>query len=148
MLVSLDRDRVGLALGHHDRGDLALQPAVRDRLRRAALAAPGVGVLVIAPDLKILGDVLGGLRHRIDAVLRLHQFVDEAPAERGVLDLGLAGERGLGLGHDEGGAGHALDPAGNREPGFAGLDGARRAAHRLHAGAAEPVDRDARHRLG
>ena len=148
MLVALDCDRVALALRHHDRGDLALQPAVLDRLGRTALAAVGVGILVASLDLVFLGNVLGRLRHRIDPVLRLHQLVDETPAERGVLDLGRAGVRGLGLGHDEGRAGHALDAAGDGEFRLARLDRTSRAADRIHAGAAEPVDGDARHRLG
>ena len=63
MLVALDCDRVVLALRHHDRGDLALQPSVLDRLGRTALAAVGVGILVAALDLILLGNVLRGLRH-------------------------------------------------------------------------------------
>ena len=39
------------------------------------------------------GDVLRGLGHRVDAILRLHQRVDEAPADRRVLDLRGARER-------------------------------------------------------
>ena len=36
-----------------------------------------------------------GLRHRVDAVLLLHQRVDEAPADRRVVDLGVAREKAL-----------------------------------------------------
>jgi hypothetical protein len=40
---------------------------------RALLRADRHRVLVGARHLEFLGDVLAGLRHRIDAVLRLHQ---------------------------------------------------------------------------
>ena len=52
--------------------------------------------------LKILGHVLRRLGHGIDAVLLLHQRVDEAPADGGVVDLGLAGKGRVGLAHHEG----------------------------------------------
>jgi hypothetical protein len=76
------------------------------------LASQGEYVLVLARDLIFLGDVLGRLGHGIDTVAAFHQRVDEAPAERCVVDLGLARERRLGLGHDEGRPRHALDAAG------------------------------------
>ena len=81
---------VALALRDRHRRDLLRQPAVGLRGDRLVLAAHREGVLVGARHLKILGDVLAGLRHGIDAVLLLHQRVDEAPADRRVVDLGVA----------------------------------------------------------
>ena len=73
MLVGVDDLGLALALRDRDRNDL-LAPG-GPLLRRLArmLAAQREGVLVVAADLEILGDVLAGLRHRIDAVLLLHQ---------------------------------------------------------------------------
>ena len=85
-------DRVAFALPGSSTGDdLARRrrpPAMRASPRAPACAArthPGRR----GETWKSCGDVLAGLRHRIDAVLRLHQRVDEAPADRGVVDLGL-----------------------------------------------------------
>ena len=52
-------------------------------------------------------------RHRVDAVLRLHQRIDEAPADGGVVDLGRALERFRRLAHHERRAGHRFDAAGD-----------------------------------
>ena len=46
-----------------------------------------------ALDLVVGGDVLGRLGHRVDAVRRLHQRVDEAPADGGVVDSRCARRR-------------------------------------------------------
>ena len=84
---------VALALRDRHRRDLLGQPAVGLRGDGLVLAAHGERVLVGARHREILGDVLAGLRHGIDAVLLLHQRVDEAPADRRVVDLGVARER-------------------------------------------------------
>src|SRR3546814_16495347 len=97
-----------------------------------------------AADLELLGDVLAVLRHGVGAVELLHLRIDEAPADGGVVDLGGAGEGGAGLGHHEGGPGHVLDAAGDRQAPFAGLDHAGGVVHRPPAGRAPPVDGAAR----
>jgi hypothetical protein len=90
--------RCGIVTGD----DLLGQPAVGLRGDRLVLAAHGECVLVGARHAKLFGDVLAGLRHGIDAILLLHQRVDEAPADGGVVDLGIARKGRVGLGHDEG----------------------------------------------
>ena len=92
MLVLVDDDRIALALRDRDRHDLLGEPSVGLRRRRLLLRAQGEGVLVLARDVEVRGHVLAGLRHGIDAVLLLHQRVDEAPADGGVVDLGIARE--------------------------------------------------------
>ena len=82
----LDRDRPGFAARHDHRLDLLVEETRRLGLGGALLRAERKSVLVLAADLIVLGDVLGGVRHRIDAVLLLHQRIDEAPADGGVLD--------------------------------------------------------------
>ena len=147
MLVGVDHDRVALALRDGDGDDLLGQPAVLLRRHGLVLAADSEGILVGAADAELLGDVLAGLGHGIDAVLLLHQRVDETPADGGVVDLRIAREGGLGLGHHEGRAAHRFDAAGDHDLGLAGLDCARRDGGGVHARAAEAVDGRARNRL-
>ncbi len=72
-----------------------------------------------------------------------HVRVHEAPADRRVVDLGLAREGALGLAHHERRARHQLDAAGDHHLGLAGLDGAGRLADRVEPRAAQAVDRRA-----
>ena len=126
-------------------GDLLRQPALRLRVRGALLAAQGVGILAVAVDAVFAREVLGGLRHRVDAVTGLHARVDQAPAQRGVLELLPAGPGNVGLGHHVGRARHALDAAGDDQVGFAAGDRARGLSDRLQPGRAQPVDGDGGH---
>ena len=71
--------------------------------------------------------------------------IDEAPAQHGVLELHRAVERALGLAHDIGRAGHALDAARDHHVGLAELHGARRMAGGLETRTAQAIDRGARH---
>ncbi len=145
MLVAFDQHRLALAALDRDGSDLAGEEPCLLRRLGPHLAAIGEGVLIGAVDAELFGDILGGLRHRVDAILRLHQRVDEAPADGGVEELRLARE-GLGrLAHHERRPGHALHPAGDDEIGLAGADGARRLPHRIEARAAQPVDGHRRH---
>jgi hypothetical protein len=75
--------------------------------------------------------------------LRLHQRIDEAPADGGVVDLGRALERFRGLAHDERRPRHRFDAAGDGEVDLAGADGAARRADRIEAGGAQAVHGDA-----
>ena len=79
----------------------------------------------LALDLEIGGDVFRRFGHGIDAVLRFHERVDEAPADGGVVHRLVAAKGQLGLWHDEGRAAHALHPARDHQARFSGLDGAR-----------------------
>ncbi|MNO42298.1 hypothetical protein D3C76_324870 [compost metagenome] len=89
MLDTLGR---AFALGDLDRHDLPCQPAPGLGGGRLVLAAQGESVLVFARNTELRGDILGGLGHRVDAVLRLHQFIDETPADGGVEQLGATAE--------------------------------------------------------
>ena len=140
-------DRPGLAARHDHRLDLLGEEARGLRLRGALLRAERKRVLVLARDLVILGDVLGRLRHGVDAVLLLHQRIDEAPADGGVLDRGAPLERLLRLAHHERRARHRLDAAGDGEVDLARADALRGEAHRVQSRRAEPIDGDARHRV-
>ena len=124
--------------------DLLGEIAGGDGLGGALLRAQRKGVLIGAGDLEFLGDVLGGLGHGVDAVLRLHQRIDEAPAERGVEDFRRARKRFAGFAHHERRARHGFDAAGNGEIHFAGTDRARGVAHGIQPRSAKPVHRDAR----
>ena len=142
-------DRPGLAARHLDRHDLLGEDSpTRMRLAGALLRAEREGVLVVARDLVVLGDVLAGLRHRIDAVLLLHQRIDEAPADGGVLDLGRCAENASGALPMTNGA-RVID---STPPAMAkSISPARIAraavADRVEAGRAQPVDGDAGHAI-
>ena len=77
----------------------------------------------MAADVEVFGHVIGGCWHHIDAILSLHLRIDEAPPEGGVVEYLRPGKSGLGLWHDEWGAAHALDPAGDDQIEVASLDG-------------------------
>mmetsp|Transcript_15807 Transcript_15807/g.43875 ORF Transcript_15807/g.43875 Transcript_15807/m.43875 type:complete len:229 (-) Transcript_15807:274-960(-) len=145
MLVEHDAQRLALLLRHGHRHDLAVEEAALLGGQRLGLRRQRHAVLRLALDAEVPRDVLRRLGHRVDAVLRLHEFVHEAPADGRVVDRVAAAERALGLGHHEGRAAHALHAAGDHQPGLAGADGARRRAHRVQARTAQPVDRHARH---
>ncbi|MCY1505121.1 hypothetical protein D9M68_393180 [compost metagenome] len=148
VFVVLDARRLALAPLDRIRGDFASEtPALLCR-RRAGLAAQRKAVLVFARDGKLGRDVFGGLRHGVDAVLGFHDWIDEAPAYRRVMDFGAALERALGLGHDEGRARHAFDAAGDDNLGFTQPDRAGGVADGVQPGTAKPVDRRSGYRFG
>ena len=141
MLVLLDDDRLALSPRDRHRRYLLRQPSVRLRLRRLLLRAEREGILVLAADVVVLGDVLAGLRHGIDAVELAHERIDEPPADGRVVDFRLAGKGGLRLRHHEGRPRHAFRTAGDRQLGLPRADRARRLQDRVHAGTAQAVDR-------
>ena len=145
MFVLSDRDRPGLATRHLDCDHPRRQRATHLCRLRPRLRAKGEGVLVGAAHLEFLGDVLAGLRHRIDAVLRLHQRVDEAPADGGVVDLRASLIGGLRLAHHQRRACHGFHAAGDDEVEFAGTDRSRGGPDGVEPRGAEPVHRRARH---
>ncbi len=90
--------------------------------------------------------VFRGLCHRVHAMQRLHPRIDEAPAERRVLELLLARVRRVGLAEHVRCPGHALDPAGDHHVGLAEGTGPRRLAQRFEPGCTEAVYGYARYR--
>ena len=87
MLVALDDDGLALSLRDGDRDDLVGESARLDGSDRALLALERERVLALARDVPALGDVLGGLAHRVRVVALGEARVDEAPAERRVRHL-------------------------------------------------------------
>lgn len=146
MLVVLDQG-VALAPANRHRDDFLGEETGRLRPAGALLAAQGEGILVGTRHAIVVGDVVGGLRHRVDAVLLLHQRVDEAPADGGVLDLLAAPEGAIGLAHHVRRARHRLDAAGDGQLHLAAGDGAERRADGVHPRGAEAVEGDAGHAL-
>ncbi len=134
--------------GDLDRDDLFGEIARRCRLGRALLRAQREGVLVGARDLILLGHVLAGLRHGVDAVLRLEQRIDETPAQGRVVDLGPALERLLRFSHDEGRARHRFHAAGDGELRLAAADGTRRVADGVEPRRAQAIDGHAGNGVG
>ena len=88
-----------------------------------------------------LGDVLGGLAHRVRVVPLGEPRVDEPPAEGRVGQLARAAvARRLGLELDVRRARHRLDAAADEHVAVADRDRVRRGVDRLEARAAQPVD--------
>ena len=131
VLVFGEHDRTGFAAGRFDRHDLFGEVAGGGGLAGALLRAQRKVILIGAGDLEFFGDVLAGLRHRIDAVLRFEHRIDEAPTERGVVDFRRARERLAGFAHHEGCSRHRFDAASDGEIHFAAADRARRIADRV-----------------
>ena len=136
MLVLVHSDGTGFAAGRRDRHDLFGEIAHGCGLASALLRTQRECVLVGPRHLEFLGDVLAGLGHGIDAVLRLEQRIDEAPAERGVVNLRRARERLAGFAHDEGRPRHQFDAAGDGKVHLAATNGASGIADRVEPGGA------------
>ncbi len=145
MLVARDDQRIAFLLRNRDRDDFLGERAVLLRTRSLLLAAQREQILIGAADVVVDRDVLGRLRHRIDAIQLFHQRIDEAPADRRIVDVGLARECARGLAHHERRACHALDAARDHQARLPGLDRARSSADRIHPGAAQAVQRRAGH---
>ena len=124
MLVAGDDHRLALALRDLDRDDLVVEPAGLDGRHGPLLALERERVLALAADVPALGDVLGGLAHRVRVVPLGQARVDEPPAERRVGELaGAAVVGGLGLELDVRRAGHRLDAAADEHVAVADGDG-------------------------
>ncbi len=140
MFVRVHDDGIAASLRHADGHDFFGEHTGFDSRFRPLLAAQGERILVLAGNTEIVGDILRGLRHRIDAVLLLQFTVHETPAERGVVDFRVTPEgRGL-FRHDERRARHRLHAAGNRQLDTAGSDRVRSIADRVHPRAAQAID--------
>ena len=138
---------VVLELGH--RHELVGEAARLVRLGPAPLRAQRERVLVLARDAPPLGHVLARLPHRLARVALLVARVDEAPAERRVVERAVAaGVRRVGLRGHERRPRHRLDAARDEEVAVAGDHGVAGADDRRQARRAEPVDGDAADRLG
>ncbi len=98
-------------------------------------------ILLLPSNVIFLRHVFRGLRHRIHAVLALHQRIHKPPPNRRVVNLRLAAESLLRLPHHKRRPRHALHAARNHHLRLATLDRPRRNRHRLHARSAQPVHR-------
>ncbi len=146
MLVTVDDDFALLGLDHHRDDFLGVVTGFLGR-SCTLLAAQAKGVLVGAADAVVLGDIVTGDRHRVDAILLFHQRVDEAPAQGGVFQLLAAAKGAVGLAHHVRRAGHRLDASSDGQFHLARGDGAEGSADRFHARGAQTVQGHARHRL-
>ena len=140
MFVAGDHLRLAFFLRHGDGHDFAIEDASRVSGRPALLAAQSQTILVGAADAKFHGHVFRRFRHGVDAVLRFHLAIDEAPAQGRVFDFRSARECAVSLAHHERCARHAFHATGNDQLRFARLDGAGRHADGVQAGAAQTVD--------
>ena len=127
--------------GDLDRDDLVVEPAGLDRGDRPPLALERERVLALAVDAVALGDVLRGLAHRVRVVHLGELRVEEAPAERRVLELARAAVPGAGrLGHHVRRPGHRFHAAADEHVAVADGDRVRGRVDRLQPGPAQPID--------
>ena len=90
-----DAGHAAFAVLDLDRDNFLVERPLRLGRRGPLLRAQRERVLVRARDLVFVGDVLGRLGHRIDAVELFHHRIDEAPADGGVENLRRALEGAL-----------------------------------------------------
>src|SRR5260370_28710708 len=137
MLVFTKKNGVAFLLRDGHSHNFLLESTVLESLGGALLAPEREKILIFAANVKFFGHVFAGLRHRLSAVLGLHQWVDKSPAERGVFHFDGARIGAVSFGDNEGRARHALDAAGNHQIGLAGLDGPSGTRDGVHARTAE-----------
>ena len=100
-------------------------------------------------DVPALGDVLARLAHRLAGIALLVARIDEAPAERRVVERAVAArERRVRLRRHERRPRHRLDAARDEEVAVARDHGVARADDGAQPRGAEPVDRHARDAVG
>jgi hypothetical protein len=136
----------GLALAalDRDRRDLVLEPALFDRGERARQRLDRVGVHLLARDAALVRGLLREGAHRARGV-----GVLEPVEEHVVLQLGMTQADALARAEQHvRRVAHALHAAGDHDGVGACLQLVMREHHRLHAGAADLVDRGAARALG
>src|SRR6476620_11075382 len=89
--------------------DLFRQPTFRPCARSALLAAQCICVLAVACNAVFASEVVRGLRHRIDAIPRLHPWINATPSKSTVFQYLLARKCSFSLSHDERRARHTFD---------------------------------------
>src|SRR5262249_29409742 len=137
VLVALDR--TGFSARSFAGADFFSEVSRSDCLAGSLLGARRKNILVRAWNLEFAADVLTGLGHRVDAVLLLHQRIDEAPADGRVVDFCRTGESFLRLALHEGRSRHRFNAAGNGKFDLAGTDCARGGPDRIKSGGTKPV---------
>jgi len=142
--VAIERYRRAFLLRDLDRDDFVGEPALARRVRGLAMALGGVLILVGAPDLEVLGDVLAGHPHVALLERAPQAIVDHRIDERAVAHAQpLANSR-----EQVRGVAHGFHAAGDGDVDVAGGNALRREHHRLQAGAAHLVDRHRRDVIG
>ena len=148
MLVLVDDDRITFFLRDRNWRYLSVKEAALLRLQRIRLRAQRHFVLRFTPDFELIGDVLSGLGHGVNAVFFFHQFVDEAPADGGVVHRVVATKRAVHFWHHKRRTAHALHATGNHHVRLARADRSRRCPDRIQTGATQAIDRRPRHLNG
>src|SRR6185437_13904931 len=116
---------------------------------RCFLLAPETKeILVLAAYTALLGYVLCGFGHRIDAVRISHGRIDEPPTKSCVLNLLGTIEGACSFPQHIGRSAHTLDAASNHQVGISTTYRTCSQSHRIETGAAEPVHRATAHSIG
>ena len=100
-------------------------------------------VLIFSRDVVVFGHVFSRLGHGIYAILFLHQLVDKAPANGGVVHLRGAAEGAFGLAHDIGCPAHTFNATRYHHASFTRFDGAGCSAYGIQTRTTQAVNRRA-----
>ena len=127
--------------GDRDRHELVGEPPGLDGGDGPLLALERERILALAADAPALGDVLGGLAHRVRVLALRQPRIDEPPAEGRVGHLAWSAVVGrFRLELDVRRAGHRFDAAADEHVTVADGDRVGRRVDRLETRAAQPVD--------
>ena len=122
MLVFGDADRAGATARHLDRDDLAGEEPISFPGGVFRLRTGSERICLLAGDLVVTGEVVGGFRHRVGAVAAFDLGVREARADRRIENPHVAAVGAFRLRHDKGRPAHALDTAGDEHVALAAGD--------------------------
>ena len=123
VFVRIHYQRIAFALGDGDRNDLIGKASGIDGVDGAAMAFDGKGILFLAADLHLIGNVFRRLAETDDRIHLVHLRIVETPADGGVPHSGVAHLwRPLRFRHGPGGPAHAFDAAANENIAFLGKD--------------------------
>ena len=129
-----------LLAGDFDRDDFFCKEAGGLSFGSSLLAAERECILIFARNLKLFRDVFAGFRHGVDAVLFFQEWINESPADGGVVNFRRALKRRFSFGHHERSAGHRFDAACDGEINFTGCDGPCGSSHGIYPRGTQTID--------
>ena len=93
---------------NRDSENLIFQEARLHGMGSTLLTAKRKCILIFPGNAMLLRHILSRFSHGIDPIHSLHLRIHETPSNGGVVNFSMSRKRSAGLGHDQGGATHAL----------------------------------------
>ena len=147
MLILVNLRRLAAPQIHRHVHDLGSKAPVFLRGPGQSLGPQRKRILIGTANRVFIRQILGCLRHRVDAIGGLHLGIHKAPADRAIGNFRRPGKGGGRLRHHHRSTSHRFHTARNRKADLTRLDRPRSCRHRLHPRTAQPVHRGARHSL-